>query len=313
MGTVKCGRPTNLQKHNSPNCEWPTSANPASIAGQGSQRFQGERTRERGARASDIGCFGMLGVLECFRRVQRWKDNQRHLNSIPLWVLLISESFCTEWIQAVCSQIESASQGSWNLTNPLVVGQLYGSGRLYSSLMFSLFSQGSRLETSRDRIHWGVSTVNDAHVSGRRWCAAWELHWRLPRFSYHSRWMYSTIQILSFNARSHNGIPQKSIHQNLRCLILYFAGHEMPKCKAIGFLKGNTFLWFSWECKNHHDISRPYTSSCPKTQSLQTWWEYEITRLERSPKFCGLKKSEQVSAVALRWVTLCRYVTYNNR
>ncbi len=269
MGTVKCGRPTNLQKHNSPNCEWPTSANPASIAGQGSQRFQGERTRERGARASDIGCFGMLGVLECFRRVQRWKDNQRHLNSIPLWVLLISESFCTEWIQAVCSMKSDQSPSC----RPIVRFR----SSLFVSHVFIVFSgleardisrpntlrreHRERRSREREKVVRSLSCIDVYLVSAIILVECTRL------FKY---WVSMRDRAMAYYRRA-----------SIKTCVAWFSTSPVMRCpnrKAIGFLKGNTLLWFSWECKNHHDISRPYTSSCRKTQSLQTWWEYEITR-----------------------------------
>lgn len=89
---------------------------------------------------------------------------------------------------------------------------------------------------------------------------------------------------------------------SIKICVAWFSTLPGMRCqnhKAIGFLKGNTLLWFSWECRNHHDRA-PLHAQNTKFAKLMG----KVTR-----KFCGLKKSEQVSAVALVWVTFCRYVT----
>ena len=215
MGTVETYKSTTP-----PNCEWPTGASPASMAGQRSQRFQGERTRERAAQASDRifsdGSFGMFFGAKTKRHNSEFNAS------------LITQIRCTLFVHVF---IVSGLEGSEIRPTP---------------------RREHRERRSREKVQWQTYAFD--HRASIKICVAW----------------FSTLP-------------------GMRC----------QNHKAIGFLKGNTLLWFSWECRNHHDRA-PLHAQNTKFAKLMG----KVTR-----KFCGLKKSEQVSAVALVWVTFCRYVT----
>lgn len=135
-----------------------------------------------------------------------------------------------------------------------------------------------------------VSIVNDAPV--RRW--------RVATFS--SFWMYCVTRCYSTIHLQWQTYTFDHRRASIQTCVAWFSTLPGMKCqnhKAIGFLKGNTLLWFSWECRNHHDRA-PLHAQNPKFAKPMG----KVTR-----KFCGLKKSEQVSAVTLVWVTFCRYNT----
>ena len=133
--------------------------------------------------------------------------------------------------------------------------------------------------------HRGVSIVNDAPVSVRRWRVA-----TLSSFECIYCVWHSTI---TCNGRPMHLTTQKSIHQNLRCLILYFA-MRCQNHKAIGFLKGNTLLWFSWECRNHHDRAPLHAQ---KTQICKTDGQSYSKVLWPQEEWTGFGRRTRVSNI----------------